>query len=90
MASGGRRRGVEALAAWRALESLEYLVRMKEEGRLTEADVYEIEGVVDLLIERRQRGDISDHMFELVMRKLAEDKARDWCARTGKTGRFLL
>lgn len=62
------------------------LREMQRAGQLTEADVYELEGLVELLARRWARGEITDHFVELVLRKLADEKSRDWLARTGQTG----
>lgn len=62
------------------------LRRMQALGQLTEADVYEVEGIIELLAERESKGEITRHFAELVLRKLADDKTRDWLARTGRTG----
>lgn len=62
------------------------LRRMQAEGQLTEADVYEVEEIIDLLVERQSRGEITHHFAELVLRKLADEKSRDYLARTGRTG----
>lgn len=68
-------------SGWRNVDlSLE---RMFARGFLTEGDMYEIQETLLLLAERRERGDISEHMMEVVMRKLAEDKVRAWRERNG-------
>lgn len=74
------------VAVEREWEQLDVLRRMQAEGHLTEADVYEVEGLLDLLARRWSRGEITYHFVELVLRKLADDKARDYLARTGRTG----
>ena len=53
---------------------------------LTEAEAYEVEGVIELIIERVRAGEISAHFGQLVINKLAEEKVRDYLARTGRTG----
>lgn len=67
-------------------ERMGRLREMQAAGQLTEADVYEMEGLIELLAERWSRGEITDHFVELVLQKLADDKTRDWLARTGRTG----
>lgn len=62
------------------------LRRMQAEGQLTEADVHELEGLLELLARRWARGEITDHFVGLVLEKMANEKARDWLARTGRTG----
>lgn len=62
------------------------LREMQRAGQLTEADVFELEGLIDLLAQRWSRGEITDHFVELVLSKLAVEKTRDWLARTGRTG----
>lgn len=67
-------------------EPVGVLRRMQAEGKLTEADVYELDGLIALLARRWSRGEITDHFVELVLHKLANEKTRDWLARTGRTG----
>lgn len=62
------------------------LRRMQAEGQLTEADVYELEGLLAMLARRWARGEITDHFVALLLEKLADEKSRDWLARTGRTG----
>lgn len=64
----------ERAEAWlRApMAPLEELVK---EGWLTEADALEVDVLVDDLLERLYAGAISTHFVELVIRKLAHDKA---------------
>jgi hypothetical protein len=59
------------------------LAQMVVDGRLTEADEYEVQGVVALLLERLRAGEITLHFMDLVLRKLAEEKYADWRARAG-------
>lgn len=66
----------------RGEEHLRWLSREK----LTEAERFEVEGVLDLIIERVRAGTISAHFGQLVINRLAEEKVRDWLARTGRTG----
>jgi len=56
---------------------------MTSEGHLTEADAYEVKGVVALLLERVRAGEISVHFMDLVLRKLAQEKHADWLIREG-------
>jgi hypothetical protein len=70
--------------ALRGEAELRWLSRTK----LTEKEAREVEETVDLLVSRWQAGAISTHFVELVFRKLAEEKVRDWLARTGRTGRW--
>lgn len=61
-------------------------LRWLSRNKLTEAEAYEVEGTLDLLVERTRAGSITSHFAEVVIRKLAEDKVRDYLARTGRTG----
>ena len=62
------------------------LRRMQAEGKLTEADVYEVDELIDLLVRRYGRGEITAHFVAVVLQKVADSKCRDWLARTGRTG----
>ena len=59
------------------------LERMTTDGHLTEADAYEVQGIVSLLLERVRAGEISVHFMDLVLRKLAQEKYADWRQREG-------
>lgn len=61
-------------------------LRWLSREKLTEAERFEVEGVLDLVIERVREGSISSHFGQLVINRLAEEKVRDWLARTGRTG----
>lgn len=43
-------------------------------GVLTEADAFEVQETLELLIERVQSGAITEHFARLVIQKLADDK----------------
>lgn len=62
------------------------LRQMKAVGLLTEADVYEVEELIELLAQRYSRGEITHHFVEVVLGKMANEKVRDYLARTGRTG----
>lgn len=51
-------------------------------GMLSEADAYEVQETLELLIERVQSGAITDHFARLVIKKLAADKLEAWVYRT--------
>lgn len=56
---------------------------MVEGGHLSEADAYEVMGIMELLVERLKRDEITAHFARLVIEKLAEDKRREWWRRNG-------
>lgn len=74
---------VEAARQWAVGEGASVLERMTADGHLTEADAYEVKGIVALLLERVRAGEITVHFMDLVLRKLAEEKYADWRAREG-------
>ena len=51
-------------------------------GFLSEADAYEVQETLELLIERVRQGAITDHFARLVIKKLADDKLEAWVYRT--------
>jgi hypothetical protein len=79
---GARERAPES--GWRQVGA--GLERYVLNGFLTEADAYEVEETLALLLERLQRGEISERFVNVVMRKLAEDKVAAWRARYGGVG----
>ena len=69
-----------ALEGWLPRQQ-DVLTRMVANGQLTEADAYEVAGVIALLLEKVRAGEITQHFAELVLRKLADDKHEAWRAR---------
>lgn len=61
-------------------------LRWLSREKLTEAERYEVEGILELIIERVRSGAIAAHFGQLVINRLAEEKVRDYLARTGRTG----
>jgi hypothetical protein len=57
------------------------IAAMVRNGQLTEADAFEVSGILDLLIEKVTAGEITPHFAELVLRKLADDKCEAWRER---------
>ncbi len=51
-------------------------------GLLNEADAYEVQETLELLVERVQSGAITEHFARLVIRKLADDKLAAFVYRT--------
>jgi hypothetical protein len=56
---------------------------MVSQGWLTEADVYEVQGTVELILDRARSGEITEHFARLVLIKLAKDKYQGWIERQG-------
>ena len=54
---------------------------MVAEGWLTEADAFEVQGTVDLVLGAVRRGEITEHFARLVITKLAKDKRKSWYER---------
>jgi hypothetical protein len=57
---------------------------MMAKGWLTEAEAYEVAGTLELLAERVERGEITVHFMDVVVRKLAQEKYNAWLARRQK------
>lgn len=57
------------------------LERLVKEGWLTEADALEVDAIIDELLERLSAGTISQHFVEVVIRRLAHDKAEKFRQR---------
>jgi hypothetical protein len=71
-------------SGWRQVElSVE---RMVLNGFLTEGDAYEVLGLMDELIQRARRGEITSHFVHVVLKRLAEQKVAAWRARYGGVG----
>lgn len=66
--------------AWLGAE-VASLERLVQEGWLTEADGLEVDALLDELLERLRAGAISQHFVEVVIRRLAHDKAEKFRQR---------
>lgn len=56
---------------------------MQAHGQLDEAEAYEALGLIDEMVMRVIRGEIDPHFADLVITKLAQEKAIQWRERLG-------
>lgn len=80
---GDSQEGVGAVQArdeW-AGETLPPLERLVVRGWLTAEDAREVEDTLREMLGRLRAGTISEHCFAVVLRRLAQDKARAFWAR---------
>ena len=68
-------------SGWRQVDLT--LEKLLARGMLTMSDVCEVRATFDDLHRRYQRGEITQHFADLVMRKLAESKVAAWRQRNG-------
>jgi len=70
----------EAAKGW-VPQSARGLKKWVVAGLLTEAEAYEVEGVIELAIEMVQSGGISPHFAETLINKIADEMATRCIAR---------
>lgn len=71
---------VERAVGW-VPQSASTLEQMMRAGYLTEAEVYEVRGVLDLVISQVRADEMSVHFANWLINKLADEMAAQWCER---------
>jgi len=56
---------------------------MMAHGQLSEGEAYEALELIEEMVGRAMRGEINQHFADLVITKLAQEKAAQWRGRLG-------
>jgi len=56
---------------------------MMAHGQLSEGEAYEALELIEEMVGRAMRGEIDQHFADLVITKLAQEKAAQWRGRLG-------